>query len=391
MAAPGAAPARTSAPVRPSAPPPPSVPPRTPSSDSIGPAARPAATTSSTTSSTLTDAERKAVDEVLQALIPLVDAPKAALLRSAATKLKGGAGAAATRSPSSAGQPAAPAAKPAAAPAPAAAKPAAPAKPMVIITPPPPDLVIPAAPAPAAKGGIPPPDDSDAPVMEAEPVVEAAPAPAAAPRSSMAVTVTPLPPLTFPPLLPGEVPEGVDADFAAELAYWHDRLATTDYFEILHIPRNSGPSEVKKAYFRGSRTFHPDRFFNHQDEEFRARIDRVYKRINEAYVVLRDDRKRAKYLADVAGPERETKLRFTEESEAEVKNAARKEKEEETGKTPQGRKFFEQGMQSLAAGKPVDAHRAFKMALTFESGNELFKARLAEATAALPKTDFKIR
>jgi curved DNA-binding protein CbpA len=137
--------------------------------------------------------------------------------------------------------------------------------------------------------------------------------------------------------------------------------------------------------------FHPDRFFRLEDAEFRDDVDRVYKRINEAYVILRDDQKRARYAADVTGPQREQKLRFTEESEQEAKAAAKKEKEEEIGKTPHGRKFYSEGMKAMEAGKPIEAQRAFKMAMTFEPGNAKFKEKFLEAEKNLPKSDFRMK
>jgi DnaJ-domain-containing protein 1 len=190
---------------------------------------------------------------------------------------------------------------------------------------------------------------------------------------------------------PAAIPSGVDPLFAAEVERVMLQLGELDYFEILKITPAATSSELKKAYHQGSRAYHPDRFFKIEDASFREKVDRIYKRINEAYVVLRDDKKRAKYAADIAGPHRAQKLRFTEESEVEAKLAAKKEKEEEFGKTPQGRKFFEAGSKDLAAGRFVDAHRNFKMAATFEPGNALFKEKLLEAEKGLPKSDFKIK
>lgn len=187
------------------------------------------------------------------------------------------------------------------------------------------------------------------------------------------------------------VPEGVEPAFAAEVEFMSSKLNELDYFEVLKLTPAAAVAEIKRAYHQGSRAYHPDRFFKCPDADFRDRVDKVYKRINEAYVVLRDDRKRQKYAADVAGPSRAQKLRFTEESEVEAKQAARKEKEEEIGKTPQGRKMYEQGMKDLAAGRFDAAHRNFKMACTYEPSNATYKAKLEEAAKGLPKNDFKIK
>jgi curved DNA-binding protein CbpA len=77
-----------------------------------------------------------------------------------------------------------------------------------------------------------------------------------------------------------------------------------DYFQILKIEPNASPVDIKNAYFRESRAYHPDQFFAVPDGDGKRAVAKIYKRINEAFVCLRDDRKRAKYLADVSGPDR---------------------------------------------------------------------------------------
>src|SRR4029077_20814087 len=120
--------------------------------------------------------------------------------------------------------------------------------------------------------------------------------------------------------------------------------------------------------------------------ELKDNIARIYKRINEAYVCLRDDTKRVKYLTDILGAERQKKLRFVESSEQELK----KEKEQEVGATPQGRKFFLAGLSDMAAQRFASAERNFKMALTYEPSNPNFKAKRDEA-GKLIKNDMSIR
>ena len=92
---------------------------------------------------------------------------------------------------------------------------------------------------------------------------------------------------------------------AEAVAQFIDEL---DYFQILKIEQNAKPQEVKLAYFRESRVYHPDQFFRMEAGPGKQAIGKIYKRVNEAWVVLRDDTKRAKYIADISGPEREKKL-----------------------------------------------------------------------------------
>lgn len=178
----------------------------------------------------------------------------------------------------------------------------------------------------------------------------------------------------------------MDEGFDIEAQALSQILDELDYFQILKVGQDASPATIKAAYYRESRAYHPDRFSTLAAGELKDAIGRIYKRINEAYVCLRDDTKRMKYLADILGPERQKKLRFVEASEQELK----KEKEQEVGQTPQGRKFFIAGLSDLAAQRFASAERNFKMALTYEPNNANFKAKRDEA-AKLVKTDMSVR
>jgi DnaJ-class molecular chaperone len=62
-----------------------------------------------------------------------------------------------------------------------------------------------------------------------------------------------------------------------------------DYYAILGVPRGADEKEIKKAYRRLARKYHPD--LNPGDKE----AERKFKEINEAYEVLSDPEKRKRY------------------------------------------------------------------------------------------------
>ncbi|MEJ7553945.1 MAG: molecular chaperone DnaJ [Aquificaceae bacterium] len=64
--------------------------------------------------------------------------------------------------------------------------------------------------------------------------------------------------------------------------------AKRDYYEVLGVPRNATQEEIKKAYRRLARKYHPD--FNKDPE-----AQEKFKEINEAYQVLSDPEKRKLY------------------------------------------------------------------------------------------------
>jgi DnaJ-class molecular chaperone len=154
-------------------------------------------------------------------------------------------------------------------------------------------------------------------------------------------------------------------------------LGSRDYFEILKLRRSAGPAEIKHAFYSESRAYHPDRYYL-AGKQTRALVNELYKRVTEAYFVLRDDAKRRRYLADISGPDRALKLRFTEASELESKHASRREAEEQIGTHPKGRQFFQTAMQDVQARRWPSAERNLKMALTYEPQNARYKEKLAE-------------
>ena len=63
----------------------------------------------------------------------------------------------------------------------------------------------------------------------------------------------------------------------------------TDYYQTLEVEEGASASEIKKAYRRLARTYHPDR--NPDD----AAAEERFKAIQEAYDILSDDEKRKAY------------------------------------------------------------------------------------------------
>lgn len=65
-------------------------------------------------------------------------------------------------------------------------------------------------------------------------------------------------------------------------------MASQDYYETLEVGRSAGAAEIKRAYRRLAKQFHPDRNSDKTAEE-------KFRRVAEAYKILSDDEKRATY------------------------------------------------------------------------------------------------
>src|SRR6516225_7905191 len=71
-----------------------------------------------------------------------------------------------------------------------------------------------------------------------------------------------------------------------------------DYYDVLGVKKGASEDEIKKAYRKLARQYHPDR--NPGDKQAEAK----FKELQQAYDVLSDKKKRAQYdQFGTAGPE----------------------------------------------------------------------------------------
>ena len=66
-----------------------------------------------------------------------------------------------------------------------------------------------------------------------------------------------------------------------------------DYYKILGVAKDAKEDEIKKAYRKQALKWHPDK--NSGSEEQKAEADKNFKDIGEAYGVLSDSQKKARY------------------------------------------------------------------------------------------------
>jgi tetratricopeptide (TPR) repeat protein len=165
-------------------------------------------------------------------------------------------------------------------------------RPPAATEPPPATPVTPHAAAPQAPA---PPQAPAAPPASPQ---QAAPRPTRAPQAP-AASSPPAPSASPPPTAPAVARPDPAEDKAAErrreiIDAWSG-LKTRTHFEVLGVSRAVGEAEVKDAYFRLAKRFHPDVHHGASLGDLRDELEAVFIRLGEAYEVLRDPRKRADY------------------------------------------------------------------------------------------------
>jgi len=85
----------------------------------------------------------------------------------------------------------------------------------------------------------------------------------------------------------------LNVDLQREIFAFEGRMHQIGYFEILGVDRAANGREIKRAYFKLSKRYHPDRYFRRNIGDCAQRLDRIFKRVVEAYELLSDPTTRA--------------------------------------------------------------------------------------------------
>jgi tetratricopeptide (TPR) repeat protein len=124
--------------------------------------------------------------------------------------------------------------------------------------------------------------------------------PRAAPRPKIAPRPEPPPePAAPPPPTSRTAEEAARRGMSArrrEVLEKFAALADKNHFQVLEIEQGAGDDQVKEAYFRLARRFHPDA--HHREavlEDIEDKLEAIFIRLGEAHEVLRNPRTRASY------------------------------------------------------------------------------------------------
>lgn len=157
------------------------------------------------------------------------------------------------------------------------------------------------------------------------------------------------------------------------------------YHEILGVEPSAGPREIKRAYFRLSREFHPDRYFRRETGPFASRLQRIFRKLLEAHEMLSDPMARAemeKSLAQNAGsasataPSREPRVP-PEQAQRRLKQVSAQAKQL-LARKQKAKHYFETGMAAFHAERWLEAAASVRLAIAFDPANDAYRESFGE-------------
>lgn len=109
-----------------------------------------------------------------------------------------------------------------------------------------------------------------------------------------------------------------DAKSIEEFISEKEAVPENDYYGILGVKKEAGLDEIKNAYQKIVKSWHPDRLAHKLGKASLSRLQRISSRINEAYSVLGDEKRRKDYDREikesVPGKKREEAFSLTKEA-----------------------------------------------------------------------------
>ncbi len=171
---------------------------------------------------------------------------------------------------------------------------------------------------------------------------------------------------------PLEEPEISSADMKKLIQSAYDSLSGKNHYDALGVARNATPQEIKKAYFKHAKLYHPDRHFDPEMSDMKEKLEALFASIHEAYETLSTQSRRDQYDGVLAREE-------TRIGAAEAAQRGRRNNKEIASDQ------FQEGKVRFKAQDFWGAEESFRWAIRLEPKNAEYVFHLGLALARIPR------
>ena len=117
--------------------------------------------------------------------------------------------------------------------------------------------------------------------------------------------------------LPDQAVRPINEQLRRKILDDYRRVMDADYFNALGVGRQCSSSEVRRAYYKLAKEYHPDHFLSSGlSQEMSAKINELFHYVTQAYTVLSDPASCSSYLDElVSGPKKSININQVIEAE----------------------------------------------------------------------------
>jgi curved DNA-binding protein CbpA len=90
-----------------------------------------------------------------------------------------------------------------------------------------------------------------------------------------------------------------DSAFIQKINHLYENINRLNYYDVLEINKNVTSAEIKEAYLKMVKDYHPDRHNELSDQSTKEKLTALFTFINRAYNTLSDETKRAEYNTSI--------------------------------------------------------------------------------------------
>ncbi|HET6364999.1 MAG TPA: DUF4388 domain-containing protein [Nitrospirota bacterium] len=151
----------------------------------------------------------------------------------------------------------------------------------------------------------------------------------------------------------------------------YDSIEAHDHYQALGIKRSATAQDIKKAYFKLAKLYHPDRHFDPEMSEMKLKLEALFMRIHEAYDTLSTQAKRDQYDSTLSKGVKTSRAEQHEPEKSAQKGSAVDQ--------------YNEGMMHFKAGNFWGAEEAFRWAVRLDPGNPRFLFYQGLALSRMPR------
>ena len=140
------------------------------------------------------------------------------------------------------------------------------------------------------------------------------------------------------------------------------------HFELLDVKSNAGDHDIREAFHQMASRLHPDLYRNELTERDHERLNIVYGRLAQAYMILRDHEERDKYVRTL-----------NKDEPAAAKTANSDPASAVALLSPKAQRHYRRAQASLRMGNVAAAILSLRMALASDPKSSFLRSALSKA------------